>query len=71
MTDIDYNERVRLIRGQEGPKEMSLADAVRTVMSWPDVGDRMDAEILRDGEPLMTSSQIKAVFDRSDFPISN
>ncbi len=71
MSDIDYNERVRLIREQGEPKEMSLADAVRTVMSWPDVRDRMTAAILCEGESLMDLSQIKAVFNRSDFPISN
>ena len=71
MSDIDYNERVSLIRGQEEPKEMSLAEAVRTVMSWPDVRDRMTATILREGEPLRDLSEIEAVFKRSDFPISN
>ena len=71
MSNIDFNERVSLIRGHGEPKEMSLAEAVRTVMSWPDVRDRMTAAILREGEPLMSSSQIEAVFNRSDFPISN
>ncbi len=70
MNDIDYNERVTLIRPQREPEEMSLAKAVRTVMGWPDVRDRMTAAILREGEPLTKMSEIEAVFSRLDFPNS-
>ena len=71
MSNIDYSERVTLIRAQGEPEEMSLGEAVRTVMSWPDVRDRMTASILRNGEPLLEKKQIEAVFGRPDFPISN
>ena len=71
VSDIDYNEIVSLVRAQGEPEEMSLAEAVRTVMSWPDLRDRMTAAILSNGEPLLDSKQIEAVSKRSDFPISN
>jgi hypothetical protein len=71
MSDYDYNETVRLVLAQGEPKDLSLADAVRTVMSWP-TKDRMMAAILRDdGSPIMESSEIEAIYQRSDFPISN
>ena len=71
MSDIDYDEIVTLIRAQGEPEEMSLAEAVRTVMSWPDLRDRMTVAILRNGEPLLKEKQIEAVSKRPDFPISN
>ena len=45
----DYNEEVTLLRADYPPRTMSLAAAVREIMSFDNKLDRMRAEIVRDG----------------------
>ena len=71
MTDIDYEKVVTIVREGHDSQEASLALAVHTIMKLPDIRDSFKAAILpEDGEPLMHYEEIKAIYERADFPIS-
>ena len=70
MDLIDYNEVVRLLIAGEEVQEMTLAEAVWTVM-FLEVGRvRVSARILLDGAPVLRFTEIKDINDRTYFQIS-
>ncbi len=71
MDQIDYNEHVRLLLPGEGPRETTLAEAVRAVMLAEDQKTRLGAVIVRHGQPLRQFSEIEAIYSQPDFPNSN
>lgn len=71
MTDVDYEKVVRIVRQGHEPQDTSLARAVHTIMKLLDIRDSRTAAILvEDGEPLMQFEETKAIYERTDFPIS-
>ena len=71
MTDIEYSEHVTIPRPGQGPKVMSLAQAVQSVATMKSIRDRRQTAILRAGEPLTELAEIEAIYSRSDFPTFN
>ena len=71
MDDIDYSETVRLVASwlPEGYEDISLAEAVIKVMALESLRDDMNVGIVLKGRTTLTTrKQIKAIFDRPDFP---
>ena len=74
MDDIDYGEKVRLVATwlPDGYEDISLAEAVVKVMALEALRDDMNVGIVRAGRTALTTrQQIKAIFDRPDFPHSD
>lgn len=74
MEDIDYSERVRLVASwlPDGFEDVSLAEAVVKVMALESLRGDMNVGIVRAGRTTLTTrKQIKAIFDRPDFPQGN
>lgn len=71
MDDIDYSEKVRLVASwlPEGYEDVTLAEAVIKVMALDAMQNDVNVGIVRGGRTtLSTRKQIKAIFDRPDFP---
>lgn len=68
MNRTDYSEAVRLLMPGLKNADMSLANAVRTVMDCADPKVRMMAVIVRDGEPIRNYVDIERIYTRPDFP---
>ena len=69
MTELKFNEVVRLLADRQEPRDMPLSEAIRTVVDMPDLRDRMKVAILRDGgKPIDTWEEIEAIYKRPDFP---
>ncbi len=56
---MDYSQRVRLLHADDEPRDLSLAEAVSTVMSW-DTTDRSASAIVWDGVRIMVRFDIEA-----------
>ena len=70
MDLIDYNEGVRLLIAGEEVQDMTLAEAVWTVMVLEVGRVRVSARHLRDGAPVLRFTEIQAIHARPDFPRS-
>lgn len=74
MDEIDYSEKVRLVASwlPDGYEDVSLAEAVIKVMALESLRDDMNVGIVLKGRTTLTTrKQIKAIFDRPDFPHGN
>ena len=68
MSDVDFNETVTLVFVERPWREMTLADAVREVIVFPQKVDVATTLIVGERILIRTYSEIVTLYSRHDFP---
>ncbi len=68
MSDTDFDEPVTLLAPGEPNRDLTLAEAVRFVVTAETPLAQLGSIITREGRPMLHFAEIEALYHREDFP---